>query len=155
MAQRTIHYLLGQLLLRECPVRDRKRFLLGSILPDAFADLSQRALTHYTNRSVPGYMYFDFDAYPYFGLKADKIVKDTVNDEFPRDTYYLYNEEGVPLFAFTYVWDMIHALYSEYGRLMWDYLKIAERHGFTILDASCPKEELCSKAMERIDDLLR
>ena len=63
MAQRTIHYLLGQLLLRECPVRDRKRFLLGSILPDAFADLSQRALTHYTNRSVPGYMYFDFDAY--------------------------------------------------------------------------------------------
>ncbi len=70
---------------------------------------------------------FDFDAYPYFGLKADKIVKDTVNDEFPRDTYYLYNEEGVPLFAFTYVWDMIHALYPEYGRIMWDYLKCFSR----------------------------
>ena len=36
-----------------------------------------------------------------------------------------------------------------------NYLKIAEKHGFTILDASCPKEELCNKAMERIDDLLR
>ncbi len=63
MAQRTIHYLLGELLLRQCPARDRKRFLLGCILPDAFADLSERALTHFTNRSVPGYMYFDFDAF--------------------------------------------------------------------------------------------
>ena len=63
MAQRTIHYLLGELMLRECPARDRKRFLLGSILPDAFADLSQRALTHFTDRSIPGYMYFDFDAF--------------------------------------------------------------------------------------------
>ena len=63
MAQRTIHYLLGELLLRECPVRDRKRFLLGCILPDAFADLSQRALTHFSNRRIPGYMYFDFDAF--------------------------------------------------------------------------------------------
>ena len=63
MAQRTIHYLLGELMLRECPVRDRKRFLLGSILPDAFADLSQRALTHFTDRSIPGFMYFDFDAF--------------------------------------------------------------------------------------------
>lgn len=63
MAQRTIHYLLGELMLRDCPVHDRKRFLLGSILPDAFEELSQRALTHFTNRTVPGYMYFDFDAF--------------------------------------------------------------------------------------------
>ena len=63
MAQRTIHYLLGELMLRECPVHDRKRFVLGSILPDAFEELSQRALTHFTNRTVPGYMYFDFDAF--------------------------------------------------------------------------------------------
>ena len=63
MAQRTIHYLLGELMLRECPVHDRKRFLLGSILPDAFEELSQRALTHFSNRTVPGYMYFDFDAF--------------------------------------------------------------------------------------------
>ena len=66
---------------------------------------------------------FDFDAYPYFGLKADKIVMDTVNDEFPRYTYYLNNAEGKPLFAFTYVFDMIHALYPEYARIMWDYMK--------------------------------
>ena len=70
---------------------------------------------------------FDFDAYPYFGLKADKIVRETVNDEFARDTYYLYSADGKPLYAFTYVWDMIHALYPEYGRIMWDYLKCFSR----------------------------
>ena len=69
---------------------------------------------------------FDFDAYPYFGLKADKIIMDTVNDEFPRTTYYL-NKDGVPLYAFTYVFDMVHALYPEYGRIMWDYLKCFSR----------------------------
>ena len=70
MAQRTIHYLLGELMLRECPVRDRKRFLLGCILPDAFAEREHRALTHFTNRTIPGRMYFDFDAYrERFGAK--------------------------------------------------------------------------------------
>ena len=44
-------------------MRDRRRFLLGSILPDAFAEHAHRALTHFTNRSIPGYMYFDFDAF--------------------------------------------------------------------------------------------
>ena len=57
-------------MLRECPLRDRKRFLLGCILPDAFDGLDQRALTHFTNRSIPGYMFFDFDAFrERFGAK--------------------------------------------------------------------------------------
>lgn len=36
-----------------------------------------------------------------------------------------------------------------------NYLKIAEKHGFVILDASRPKEELCGTAMEHIEELLR
>ena len=63
MAQRTIHYVLGELLLRECPVRDRKRFLLGSILPDAYSAQEERKLAHFTDRSTPGIMFFDFDAF--------------------------------------------------------------------------------------------
>ena len=63
MAQRTIHYVLGELLLRECPARDRKRFLLGSILPDAYSAQEERKLAHFTDRSTPGIMYFDFDAF--------------------------------------------------------------------------------------------
>ncbi len=63
MAQRTIHWLFGELLLREYPVRDRKRFLLGSILPDAYRGHEERKLAHFTDRSTPGLMYFDFDAF--------------------------------------------------------------------------------------------
>ncbi len=63
MAQRTIHYVFGELLLRECPVRDRRRFLLGSILPDAYADRADREATHLMDRSRPGLAFFDFDAF--------------------------------------------------------------------------------------------
>ena len=63
MAQRTIHYVFGELLLRECPVRDRQRFLLGSILPDAYADRADREATHLMDRSRPGFGFFDFDVF--------------------------------------------------------------------------------------------
>ncbi len=66
---------------------------------------------------------FDFEKYPYFGQKADELTIDTVNDEFERYTWYLNNEDGEPRFAFTYVFDMIHALYPEYAFMLWDYLK--------------------------------
>ena len=36
-----------------------------------------------------------------------------------------------------------------------NYLRIAEEHGFTVLDASRPKEDLCREAMEHIEELLR
>lgn len=63
MAQRTIHYLFAELISREIPVRDKNRFLLGSVLPDAFSDLPQRQITHF-KRSLPGNRtIFDFDAF--------------------------------------------------------------------------------------------
>ena len=36
-----------------------------------------------------------------------------------------------------------------------NYLKIAEKHNFIVLDASCPQDALCEKAMEHIDRILR
>ena len=44
---------------------------------------------------------------------------------------------------------------TQIRRVRDNYLKIAEKHGFVILDASRPKEELCGKAMEHIEELLR
>ena len=35
MAQRTIHYLFGQLLMDQFAISDQKRFLLGTVIPDA------------------------------------------------------------------------------------------------------------------------
>ena len=46
MAQRTIHYLLGEELIG-LGVRDVERFRVGNLLPDAIEDLVYRSLTHY------------------------------------------------------------------------------------------------------------
>lgn len=66
---------------------------------------------------------FDFDKYPLFGFQADAKLTDTVNDEFARYTFYMNNKDGEPRFAFTYVMDMIHALYPEYAFIAWDFMK--------------------------------
>lgn len=61
MAQRTIHYLFGQLLLERVPIRDKERFLLGSLLPDAYARREDRDTTHFiTGFQPPERVCFDF-----------------------------------------------------------------------------------------------
>ena len=62
MAQRTIHYLFGQLIARELALKDRNRFLLGSVLPDAYADRGERDKTHFVRRDG-AWRFFDFWAF--------------------------------------------------------------------------------------------
>ena len=45
MAQRTIHYLIGEELIRGGGIRDIDRFRIGNLLPDAIEDLVFRDLT--------------------------------------------------------------------------------------------------------------
>lgn len=59
MAQRTIHYLFGELISKQVKLNDKKRFLLGSIIPDAYVDVKFRDATHYKVRDVEG-TYLDF-----------------------------------------------------------------------------------------------
>ena len=47
MAQRTIHYLFGETLSNQIKLKDKNRFLLGSIMPDTYANADDRDLTHY------------------------------------------------------------------------------------------------------------
>ena len=63
MAQRTIHYLLGELLLAELPA-DAARFRFGNLLPDAYEHgvHGLRAHTHYT-RAEGGVTFSDFEAF--------------------------------------------------------------------------------------------
>lgn len=42
MAQRTIHYLFGEIFSKQIELKDQNRFLLGSVLPDAYADVCDR-----------------------------------------------------------------------------------------------------------------
>lgn len=68
MAQRMIHYLLGELISEGIALKDKNRFLLGSIMPDGFTDVSMRDVTHFVT-SFPekdgrGWVrYYDFERF--------------------------------------------------------------------------------------------
>ena len=62
MAQRTIHYLFAEMISRNIELKDKTRFLLGSILPDAYVDVKDRDTTHFMIRGEDG-NYFDFHAF--------------------------------------------------------------------------------------------
>lgn len=62
MAQRLIHYLLGEIFLEEIELKNKERFLLGSIIPDAYMDLKDRDKTHFANRTEET-TYFDFNLF--------------------------------------------------------------------------------------------
>ncbi len=59
MAQRIVHYLIAVRLAEEYPVSDRQRFLIGSLLPDAYLSVRERDITHY-KVSEDGIHYSDF-----------------------------------------------------------------------------------------------
>ena len=98
MAQRTIHYLFGELISKQVKLKDKKRFLLGSIIPDAYVDVKLRDVTHYKIREESG-TYLDFHKFfnDYFELIQEDdlylgyymhLVEDAVYREF------FYNEHS-------------------------------------------------------------
>lgn len=98
MAQRTIHMLFGTLLADRIALLDKNRFLMGSILPDAYVEPTDRKVSHFI-KYLPeeNCLYFDFrDFYERF---QTKIMDDDlylgyyahlVEDAFYR--YFLYYE---------------------------------------------------------------
>ncbi len=68
MAQRTIHYLFGEVIANQIELTDKERFLLGSIMPDAI-EVCDRDKSHFKVRTDT-HVYFDFEAYrnQYFDL---------------------------------------------------------------------------------------
>lgn len=94
MAQRTIHYLFGELISKNVKLTDKKRFLLGSILPDAYVDVEYRDATHFKVRGVDG-SYLDF--HKFLNGFSEQIQEDDlylgyymhlVEDAFYRDLFY-------------------------------------------------------------------
>ena len=82
-----------------------------------------KLIDHWAYVNKLGDLTYDFDLNPVVGFTPDKYVRETVNDEFVRETWYLYNDEQEPRFAFSYIHGMIHALYPQYGPIVWDYMK--------------------------------
>ncbi len=66
---------------------------------------------------------FDFEAYPLSGFKGDCLVVRMLNNEYKNYTWYLENSKGEPVMALSVTEDLIHALYPEFGKIMWDFAK--------------------------------
>lgn len=68
MAQRTIHYLFGEIIASQIELTDKKRFLFGSIMPDA-VESCDKDKSHFKVRKDT-LVYLDFEAYrnQYFDL---------------------------------------------------------------------------------------
>jgi hypothetical protein len=66
---------------------------------------------------------FDFVKNPVNGFKADRLEKIRLNNEYDNYCWYLNNSDGVPMVALNYTEHLIHALYPEYARIAWDFVK--------------------------------
>jgi len=93
MAQRTIHYLFGELISNQVEIHNKKRFLLGSILPDAI-EACNRNTSHFKVKTDTR-KYFDFDA---FRIK----YSDLINQDDLYLGYYMHLVEDAFYRVFFY-----------------------------------------------------
>ncbi len=77
---------------------------------------------------IPKISAFDFAAYPIAGFKADKVVNETLNGEHKNTRWFMNNSDDVPMVALSFTEDLVHALYPEYGRVLWDFAKHYSRN---------------------------
>jgi pimeloyl-ACP methyl ester carboxylesterase len=66
---------------------------------------------------------YDFKAYPVNGFKADSLLRVKLNGEYDNYRWYLNDADGVPMIALAYTMNLAHALYPEYGKIMWEFCK--------------------------------
>lgn len=66
---------------------------------------------------------FDFNAYPVAGFKADRVENIKLNNEYKNTSWYINNADGVPMIALSVTEGLVHALYPEYGKIMWNFAK--------------------------------
>jgi dienelactone hydrolase len=71
---------------------------------------------------------FDFNTYPIAGFKADRIENVMLNNEYKNSCWYINNLEGIPLIALSVTEGLVHALYPEYGKIMWNFAKHYSRN---------------------------
>ena len=105
MAQRTIHYLIGEELIG-LGVRDVDRFRVGNLLPDAIEDLVFRDLTHYQVR-----------------IEQDgKSARISDFERFRREFAPLVEADGL------YLGYYMHLVEDACYRVFWSRARFAPRH---------------------------
>lgn len=65
----------------------------------------------------------DYEKYPLSGFQADIYEETTMNDEYLRHTWTFLNSDKVPMVELDYIDDIAHALYPEYAKMVWNFVK--------------------------------
>lgn len=66
---------------------------------------------------------YDFDAYPGSGFEPDIYMRRTLNGEYVNHTWLLKNKDGIPMVGVNVTEDLIHALYQEYGEVVYSFMR--------------------------------
>lgn len=75
---------------------------------------------------------YDYETYPIFGVKADKKVTTMLNGEYENITWYVNNEDGVPMLALNVTMMLPHGLNANYNQVVWDFFKCYSRDQETL-----------------------
>ena len=153
MAQRTIHYLFGEIISSQVALSDTKRFLLGSILPDAI-EASNRNISHFKVKTDTQ-KYFDFEAFR--SKYSMQILQDDlylgyymhlVEDAFYRSFFY-HNRFPMP-----HTREEVKMLHQDYHIL--NAYVVQKYQIQNILDSSFPlgSTPICNLTTFLIDDFL-
>ena len=153
MAQRTIHYLFGERIFHQVKLTDKKRFLLGSILPDAIEPAFRNA-SHFKVKTET-HKYFDFEAFrnQYFDLM--------LHDDLYLG-YYLHLVEDAFYRAFFYsdrftmprTREEVPILHNDYHILNSYIVQKYNIHNILGNSFSLENEPLCDIAPFLIDEFL-
>ena len=153
MAQRTIHYLFGEMISGQIKLADKKRFLLGSILPDAI-DPSHRNASHFKVKTAT-HKYFDFEAF------RDKYLDLMLHDDLYLG-YYMHLVEDAFYRVFFYndrftmprTKDEVPVLHNDYHILNSYIVRKYNLRNILGSTFSLENEPLCQIAPFWIDDFL-
>ena len=70
----------------------------------------------------------DYEAYPLIGFKADIYNKTTIHGDYVQHTWYMVNDDGIPMVNITFVESIVHCLYPQYANMVWDFFKHYSRN---------------------------
>ena len=65
----------------------------------------------------------EYDTYPISGFKADIYTEKKLNDDYVVHSWYLKNDDGIPMVGATYVESIVHCLYPQHANMIWDFFK--------------------------------
>lgn len=91
----------------------------------------QECIARFAKFNELGTLTYDFDTYPLVGFEADKIVVQSLNDEYENTTWYKNNDAGVPMLAVSYTELLPHGLHPSYGTIAWNFMKHYSRNAET------------------------